>query len=288
MKVLITGAAGLLGSHAVKRLSISHDVHAIVRCIGDAERGNAAVCWHQLDLSSSWTASGLPGRIDTVIHLAQSSKFRDFPSQALDVFGVNVSSTARLLDYALKAGATRFILASSGGVYGAGDEAFRENSPIPFHGELGYYLGSKLCSEVLAQNYSSHMDITILRFFFIYGFGQRRSMLIPRIVDSVREGRPVTLQGEHGIRINPINVADAVTALSSCFGLSGSSTFNIAGPDILSIRELADAVGRVVGRPPIFVQADGRPRHLIADIEAMKSQLHCPSIHFSSGVKDAL
>lgn len=226
--------------------------------------------------------------IDVIIHLAQSDRFRDFPSGASDVFDVNIYSTARLLDMARQIGVQRFILASSGGVYGTGDFAFSENSSITDHGELGFYLGSKLCAEVLARNYASLFDVSILRFFFMYGRDQKRSMLIPRLVDSVLKGRAIHLQGPDGIRINPIHVSDAVRAVEGCLALEGSHTFNVAGDEVLSLREIGQIIGEVVDRPPVFTEEDAVSRSLIGDIQAMKASLCVPKVDFAHGIRDLI
>lgn len=286
MNILITGANGLLGVHAVRQLVAQHQVHALVHSA--PLEPVAGVTYHVIDLSGDWSTQSLPNALDAVIHLAQSSRFREFPAQAMDVFGVNVASTARLLDYARVSGAKHFILASSGGVYGAGDEAFKENSLIQHHGQLGYYLGSKLCAEVLAQNYSSLMDVTVLRFFFMYGEGQRRSMLVPRLIDNVMAGQPITLQGSDGIKINPIHVSDAVAALDSCLGLEGSHTFNVAGTEVLSLRDIAQAIGRAVGRDPVFKVEDVEPSHLIANIDAISEALIVPKVSFAQGILELI
>lgn len=286
MNILITGANGLLGIHAVSRFAQQHQVHAVVHSM--PAQPVSGVIYHEVDLSSDWVAEALPASIDAVIHLAQSSRFREFPEQAMDVFGVNVASTARLLEYARTAGARHFILASSGGVYGAGDEAFRENSPIPHHGQLGYYLGSKLCGEVLAQNYSSLMSVAILRFFFMYGKGQKRHMLVPRLVDNVMAGNAITLQGEDGIRINPIHVSDAVLALEGCLKLEGSHTFNVAGAQTMSLRQIACIIGKAVGREPVFKIDASEPRHLIADIGALSDTLVVPKVAFEQGIVELI
>lgn len=271
--VLVTGANGLLGSHFLRSVAGKCQLTALVRqrVVQPVER----VTYCELDLSKPWRLEQLPPSVDTVIHLAQSENFRDFPLKALDIFSVNVDSTARLLDYANAVGARRFILASSGGVYGMGDQAFHENSPIPHHGQLGYYLGSKLCSEVLVRNYAHLMDVAVLRFFFMYGPGQKRSMLIPRLIDNVRNGVPLKITGQDGIRINPLYVQDAVSALKAALSLEGSHTINIAGPEVLSLREIAEIIGEIAGRAPLFDVSDGDPQDLMADIRVM-SELLCP------------
>lgn len=286
MNILITGANGLLGTHAVTQLVTQHQVHALVHA--EPVQPVDGVNYHIVDLSQDWSTEVLPRSISAVIHLAQSSRFREFPEQAMDVFGVNVASTARLLDYARGAGAQHFIFASSGGVYGAGDEAFKENALISHHGQLGYYLGSKLCGEVLAQNYSSLMNVSVLRFFFMYGRGQKRSMLVPRLIDNVIAGQPITLQGADGLRINPVHVSDAVAALQSCLALKGSHTFNVAGREVLSLREIAEIIGQQVNRVPVFKVENGEPRHLIANIDALSDSLIVPQVSFAQGILELI
>ncbi len=286
MKILITGAGGLLGSQAVKQLVGKHEIHAVERYA--TVEPASGVHRYAIDLAKSDELDQLPKEIDAVIHLAQSARFREFPDEAADIFNVNVGSTARLLEYARRSRARAFILASSGGVYGTGDKAFKENAAIPQHGQLGYYLGSKLCAEVLAQNYASLLNVTVLRFFFMYGKDQKRSMLLPRLVDNVKSGSTIMLQSNEGIRINPIHVSDAANALESCLHLSGSHTFNIAGSEILSIREIASTIAKAVGREPVFKIEPNEPRHLIANIEAMKQSLAIPKVLFSQGISELL
>lgn len=284
MRILITGANGLLGAKAVNQFSQMHEVHALVHTLPALPI--AGVKYHVIDLANLLPINTLPTSLDAVFHLAQSSRFREFPEQVMDVFNVNVSSTAQLLDYARKVGAKKFVFASSGGVYGASDEAFKENSVISQHGQLGYYLGSKLCGEILAQNYSSLMDITILRFFFMYGQQQRSTMLIPRLIENVRNNLPISLQGDEGIRINPIHVNDAAVALESTLKLAGSHILNIAGPEVLSLKQIAETIGHKFRVTPAFKYVEGIPTHLIGDVEAMKRLLHKPTIKFSEGLND--
>jgi UDP-glucose 4-epimerase len=284
VKILITGANGLLGGQAVSLLAKTHEVHALVH--NPPSSPVEGVKYYVIDLAGALPVDILPASLDVLIHLAQSSRFREFPEQAKDVFNVNVSSTAQLLDYAKNSGVKKFVFASSGGVYGAGDEAFKENAVIPQHGQLGYYLGSKLCGEILAENYSRFMDVTILRFFFMYGRQQRNTMLIPRLIENIRNGNPISLQGADGIRINPIHVSDGALALQSILELSGSHILNIAGSEVLSLKQIAETIGRKFNLNPTFQQIEGSPTHLIGDIEAMKRLLHTPAVTFESGLND--
>ncbi len=282
-KVLVTGAGGLLGKEVVRLLSDTHEVYALVRQRpADPLPG---VRYLEIDLSGHWDAAALPTKIDAVAHLSQSSRFREFPEQALDIFQVNVTSTARLLDYALGAGVACFVLASSGGVYGAGSEAFHEDSPLTPPEQLGYYLASKLCGEALAQSYARLMKLWVLRFFFIYGPGQNRTMLVPRLVDSVRTGRPVAIQGSEGTRVNPVHVYDAARSVLRALEAAEGGVCNVAGPQVVSIRGLCDEISAHVGRKAVFQQQPGEPRDILADTKRMEQLLWTPRIRPTDGLK---
>lgn len=284
-RILITGASGLLGSALCRHLTLSNaKVTAITRA-GNLIK-QSELNYLSLDICREDLTKHCPSDIDVVIHLAQSSKFREFPDSALDVFNVNVASTARLLDYAKQVGAKQFIYASSGGIYGNGPQVFKEDATIMPAEQLGYYLGSKACGEILVQSYVSVFQVTVIRPFFIYGPRQNRNMLIPRLMDSVASGKPIRLQGNEGIRINPVNVEDASRAISAALKTTESATFNIAGPDVLSIRQIAEAMGQHLGKTPIFQYAEGEPKDLIADISAMKSRLIIPQINLIESLQE--
>ena len=135
-EVLVTGGTGLLGSRVLARLTEHHDVVAVARCPPQASRG---VRWVTHDLSRPTLPPDLPHHVDAVVHLAQSREFREFPSRAGDIYAINVASTALLLAWALEAGARRFILASTGGVYGTGSGAHVEDEPIGWPGVPSFY-----------------------------------------------------------------------------------------------------------------------------------------------------
>lgn len=283
-KILITGAGGLLGAQAVACLHEHNNVYALShRAPSNAIPG---VNYINCDFSAEWESSSFPTDIDIVIHLAQSSRFREFPEQAMDVFNVNVGSTARLLDYARAVGCKHFVYASSGGIYESGASLVNENSPIVPHGRLGYYLASKLCGELLVRSYVSSMNVSILRFFFIYGKEQRRSMLLPRLVDNILAGNPIQLQGDEGIFINPVHVSDAVRALECVVNSSGSNTFNVAGNEAVSLKVLAEQIGKLLNKEPVFEFVGGDSTKLVADITSIGQLGWIPGVTLAEGIKE--
>ncbi len=281
-RILVTGAGGLIGSHLVPALQKEHEVFTISGKRNDA---NNIV----IDFTKEWDESILPLGVDTVIHLAQSEHFKDFPGRAVEVFQTNTASTLKLVDYAQKTGVKQFIFASSGGVYGNSDNLLTEEQQIVYKEQLGFYLATKHCAEVLLDNYKKFIDIVHLRIFFVYGKGQRADMLVPRLVASVKEGKPITLQGEEGIRINPTHVSDAVAAIKAALQLKGSHTINLAGPEVLSLKAVADTIGELVGKEPnLIFQTETKAAHLMADTAKMASLLTSSVKTFRQGVQDLI
>ena len=101
-------------------------------------------------------------------------------------------------------------------------------------------------------------------------------MLIPRLFDSIKAGEEIKIHGQNGIKINPIHVNDAVSALHKAVLLQESNTFNFAGKDIFTIRQICEGVGEYLGILPRFHHEEVSIQDLIADISKMKERLHMP------------
>jgi UDP-glucose 4-epimerase len=273
-KILLTGGAGLLGSHLLPLLA-QDEVHTLGRCGDAAARDN--VIEHEIDLSEPINTTRLPERIDATIYLAQSRRFREFPGGAADMLQVNATQVQRLLDHAVMAGASHFIYASTGSVYAPAERPFAEDDALLAPGKLGFYPASKLCGEAIVSCYAPLLTAVILRPFFIYGPGQNRSMLIPRLIDSVREGRPISLQGDDGLLLNPVHAQDAAAATQAALRLRESNIVNIAGPEATSIRAICEAAGRAFDSAPAFERSGDASPSFVASIERMANLLGAPT-----------
>lgn len=233
------------------------------------------------DLAGEFSTDHWPEKIEAVIHLAQSPRFREGAKEAAHIFGVNTQATVKLLEYGRRAGAERFILASSGSVYESGTEPLTEESPLAANPDV--YSASKLAAELAVRSFGTELETTICRFFQVYGPGQHESMLIPRLAGSIREGRPITLPGGEGIRLSPTHVSDAAGAILAALKMEGSTLVNVAGPEVVSLKSMVRTMGRVLGREPILQETEGQPPVMGADPVLMRDLLEAPRLGFEEG-----
>lgn len=257
-RILVSGANGLLGAATLEQLAIEHEVTALVRKIPLVKKANS-IQYIEIDLSGDWDISQLPNQMDSVIHVAQSNRYKDFPDSALEVFNVNLTSTIKLLEYGRIANIDRFVLASTGGLYAENRLPLNENSALFSPDKLTHYLGTKLASEIFATNYRAFFEVDILRIFFMYGPGQKPNMLIPRLITSIKNGEPITLAGEKGIRLNPIFVGDVVSIIQKRIDSTGSEVFNVAGKEVVTLKDLSVQIGKITNQEPRFVHRDIQP-----------------------------
>lgn len=291
MRVLVTGASGFVGQRLVVQLANSgHDVFALARRYVDfaddarPSQSRATITRVLQDLETLDVAT-LP-KVDAVISLAQSSLFREFPDQAQPVFDVNVTANLKILQWAANAGVRKFVHASSGGIYaGRPGKQFLETDLLAVDSPLGFYLGTKLCSEIVFHNFRHFFETSIiLRPFFIYGPNQRKDMFIARLIESVQEGRPISLQGDNGLRVNPIYVDDAVDAFAAALDVQGPHVINIAGPDTLTLRDVGVMIGQAVGKDPVFETRPGSPVDYVGDLSLANEKLGRPRVSFARGI----
>lgn len=286
MNILVTGANGLLGRYLVKSLSKEHKVFAIVK---DKEKlnfeMNENISILEIDLSKI-DFQTLPQDIDVVYYLAQSNRFREFPDGVDDMLSINIVAPNLLAKWAVNNSVKKFIYASSGGVYTNPNKAVKEFFDINANEKLGFYLNSKLSAEMLLKNYASLFEtFAIIRPFFMYGVGQNDTMLIPRLISSVQNEKEITLNGENGIKINPIYVTDAANAVAKILELQGEFIINIAGKEAVSLKELCLIMGNILRINPIFKINDLVQSDLVADIEIMKEKLLEPTIDLKVGIE---
>lgn len=245
MRILLTGATGCLGQALVSELTgAGHEVIALLR----SDHGLQGVETIVADLTRELPLNKLPGTVDTVLHAAQSRRFREFPDGAAEVFAINTAATFRLVEYARAAKAQSFVYTSTGSVYVPQPAPVDEASATA---PASFYPASKLAAEALLAPYSSILAVSILRLFYVFGPGQTK-MLVDGLADRISRGVVVTLQGEDGIRLAPTYSGDAASMIRTAAEQSWKGTYNAASPVIVSLKELAMEIGKAVGREPVF------------------------------------
>lgn len=257
--ILIVGASSLLGKSFCKLFSSSYE---IITC--GRKSINENIKHIELDLSQEIEKHKLPKSIDIVIYLAQSYNFRDFPNSSNDILQINTVKVLDFLNYSKDVGAKKFIYASTGGVY-TQNKIHAEDDFIETIKVNGFYATSKYCGEMIVNSYKDFFDIVILRPFFMFGVEQKSDMLIPRLISNVKIGKSIQLQGNNGIKINPIFVEDAAKIVAKIIDENKIGIYNIAGNRILSLKELCLIIGDTLKKEPIFEYGKNNAKDLVGD-----------------------
>ena len=284
--IVVVGGGSFIGQHLLPPLaSAGARVFATLRPSVPPPAIDG-VEWLPSDLASSRPTAGWPETCDTVVYLAQSREWRRFPDGAADVFAVNVAGVFHAAEYARRSGARRFVLASTGSIYDASSSPLREDQPIHLTEPRRFYVEAKTAAELLMRPYAASMHVVVLRLFVPYGPGQSSDMLIPQLIRKVMDASPVILDGADGLRLNPIAIDDVVEVFVRAVRLDKSQTLNVAGPDVLSLREVAHVIGATIGRAPYFDERGGPERALIGDTTALERALGWrPGIALRDGLR---
>lgn len=266
-RVLVTGASGFLGGRAVPALARHADVWALVRTPGAAPPSATTVV---ADLAPGWT-TGLP-EVDTVVWLAQSRRYREFPAGAGDMFRVNEAAFFELLEWARIRGVSRVVYASTGSVYAPAAPPWHEGSPTA---GSTMYSATKLNAERLLAQYAECFGCVIARVFSVYGPGQE-GMAVASVAAAAYAGRPVTLNEAIGMRCTPIYVDDAAAAFAALAQIALPASplvVNVAGPEVVTLADVARIAASLAGRRPVIERGAGAAPSVIADTTRLREML---------------
>jgi len=274
MHVLVTGAAGFIGSHTCERLvAAGHRVTGIDSFDGylypaEIKRGNAGELARlpsaQFQLITAdicdpaAMADAITGDVDVVCHLAALAGVRPSLDQPLRYLRTNIEGTGVILERMRALGLARLVFASSSSVYGvrpAMDVAFREDDPCL--APASPYAATKRMNELQISAYRDLFGLGVfaLRFFTVYGPRQRPDMAIAKFVHAIARDTPITLFGDGSSRRDYTFIDDIVSGVVSAIERiepGRYEIYNLGGTQTVSLQELVETIERVVGKPAII------------------------------------
>lgn len=262
MRLLVTGAAGFIGSHIVDRLvTDGHEVWGIDSFIDYYDRrtkqrnvdlASGAGAWHFEDRTiSSLGASDLEG-VDVVMHLAAQPGVRASWDDIATYTELNLNETSRLAGAVVAAEVPRVVFASSSSVYG--NTTTYPTQETSAQSPRSPYGVTKQAGEAIWQAFahSAPLAVLALRLFTVYGPGQRPDMATQRLVRAALTGEQFTLFGDGSQRRDFTfvdDVADAFARASTAPVSAGLHQVNIGGAGDTSMNELVALVERTTNRP---------------------------------------
>ncbi|MBX7207071.1 MAG: NAD(P)-dependent oxidoreductase [Verrucomicrobiaceae bacterium] len=281
MRVLLTGATGFIGRHLIPVLQAAgHEVTGAGR--QPARPPGADIGWITWDMASG-APPPLP-EVDAVMHLAQANA--RLPDGALEIHTLATTAALHLLEHARRCGAERFVLASTGNVYGFSDRPFVESDP---QRPSGLYASAKCYAENLVESFQPFLRTAILRLFGPYGPGQT-ARLIPDIIARVRESRPVVLKGGGQPRLTPIFITDVCELFTRSLSIGTDAKVNLAGDEHAGLREIAEIAGSIMGiTPALQISDEPGCGDLTGDNRAMKALFgDLPLVPLREGIRRAI
>jgi len=265
MNVLVTGAAGFIGSHVAQALLARGDTVAGLDNFNDyydpaRKRANVALLTpdarftlYEADLRDEEAVARIcaHARFDAVAHLAAMAGVRYSIERAPLYVDVNVRGTVNVLEAARKAGIPHIVCASTSSVYGRTERLpFREDDPLGR--PLAPYPATKIAAELMGHAYHNLFDLsfTALRFFSVYGPRGRPDMMPYHITDCIVHDREFTLYEAGEMYRDWTYVADVVSGILAAIDRPlGYQVINLGRGEPVRMADFVRLIEELVGRP---------------------------------------
>lgn len=284
-KYLLTGCAGFIASRVAEMLlDAGHTVVGVDnlndaydprlkrwrldRLCARAERFR----FHLLEITDSdalerlFAAESSAGAsLGAVINLAARAGVRPSVENPWIYYETNVVGTLNLLEMCRRWGVKKFVLASTSSLYGA-------CNPVPYREDadtnrpLSPYAASKKAAEALAYTYHHlyGLDVSIPRYFTVYGPAGRPDMSVFRFVRRIAEGEPIVVFGDGSQQRDFTYVDDIARGTIAALRPLGYEVINLGGDRPVRLLEVIEQISRLVGRS---ARIEYRPAHP-ADVPA--------------------
>ncbi|HEY0895523.1 MAG TPA: NAD-dependent epimerase/dehydratase family protein [Sphingobacteriaceae bacterium] len=298
----MTGGAGFIGSNLIRSLlALGHEV----LCLDNfdpfyprarKEQNIAPFLNHpgfrlfEGDINDEDLLRSLP-EIGVIVHLAARAGVRPSIENPVEYQQVNVNGTQVLLEFARSRNIRHFVFASSSSVYGV-------NPHVPWNESeqllpISPYASTKLSGEMLGHVYSHLYGIRFiaLRFFTVYGPGQRPDLAIHKFFSAIGEGRPLPVYGDGSTSRDYTFVGDSVRGILAAIDYDGSlfEVINVGNNKTVVLNDLIAAIEETIGKKAVIDRKPEQPGdvpHTFADIgKARRLLAYVPSEPLSEGLK---
>ncbi len=273
--ILVTGAAGFIGSNLCEALTARGDTVVgfdnfqpfydprLKRKNLEKLAKNPRFTFLEGDLrDAEFLNRAFATRpIDSVVHLAAMAGVRPSIQDPMLYSDVNLTGTMRLLEAMRRAGCRRLAFGSSSSVYGGSkDVPFKEDQIADR--PVSPYAATKRAGEVLCHSYHHlfGLEIACLRFFTVYGPRQRPEMAIHQFTRLIHHGKPIPFFGDGSTTRDYTFVDDIVDGvMRSVDRAKGFEIFNLGGSRTVSLKQLVEKIEARVGRKAILNRMPDQP-----------------------------
>ena len=301
-RILITGAAGFIGSNLCNRLLQSGAYQLVGLDNFDSfysrdqkERNLAPFISHpdfrfvEGDIRNMDDLLGL-GELDVIVHLAAKAGVRPSILNPILYQDVNVAGTQNLLEFARQKGIRQFVFASSSSVYGI-------NENVPWNEEeklkpISPYASTKLSCEMLGHVYSHLYGIRFLalRFFTVYGPAQRPDLAIHKFFNFISKGKAIPVFGDGSTSRDYTFVDDTIQGIEAAINYDRSDfeIINLGNHQTVTLAELIQGIEKICDKEAIIDRQEEQPGDVpqtYADIsKAQKLLNYYPSTQLETGL----
>jgi UDP-glucuronate 4-epimerase len=306
MKLLVTGAAGFIGSHTCELLlDLGHQVVALdnfdsfypkARKRRNVETAlkNEKYKLVEGDFGDRLAVSKLleTEKFDVVLHLAAQAGVRQSIHDPLKYERTNVRNLIAMLEAMRDHGPHKIVAASSSSVYGnATPVPFREDAPCMHM--LSPYAASKRAAEIFLGTYAGLYDfkITVVRPFTVYGPRQRPDMAISSFAEKLLMNEPITLFGDGTSSRDYTYVGDLAAGLAAAVEKVDASytVYNLGGESPVSLNDLIAKLEAIIGRKAQIQRMEmpkGDVERTAADISKARKELgFAPKVSLQEGLE---
>jgi len=306
-QILITGAAGFIGSHLVDRL-LSEKGWQII-AIDDFNdfydptikrenvRGHlreADYELHEVDIRELNALKNVFAgrRFDCIVHLAARAGVRPSLTQPLLYSETNINGTLNLLELARTHNVKQFVFGSSSSVYGNNAKVpFSEDDPI--RNPISPYAATKAAGELLCHTYSHLYDLrcVCLRFFTVYGARQRPDLAIHKFAKLISAAKPIPVFGDGTTRRDYTYIDDIIAGVRAAIDYTASDyeIFNLGESRTVELRELIGLLEKELDQHAIIDRQPLQPGDVpqtYADITKAKQLLgYDPRTQIEDGIR---